>query len=150
MSETRFTDDRGNTKTDEVVKFLGKILGGSIVFLLCIVIAWSFIGPQLRLYRVNTEKQAIITEARAQADAAKYTAERNVEIAEAEAEVDIARAEGIAQAQILIAESLTPEYIQWYWVDTADSRVGDTIYVPSSDLVPFTEAGRAVEETPAK
>jgi len=137
-----YIDENDNLKASSVVK----TIFGVLVVLVGIWLMFALVGPQLRLYRVNTEKQAIITEAKAQAEAAQYTAEKNVEIAEAEADVDRARAAGIADSNTTIAQSLTPEYIQWYFIDRLDNVDGQIIYVPGEGLIPITEAGRAVQE----
>lgn len=142
-TETKYVDANGDVKPAPVVWLVTKIVLGIILGLTLIWVALRLISPQLNLYRANTEKRAAIAEARAQSDAAEYTAKRRVEIATADAEADRIRAKGIADAQSLIAESLTPEYVRWYYVDKLDDVEGQIIYVPTEGGIPLPEAGRA-------
>jgi type II secretory pathway component PulM len=132
------------------MKFTLKALAGGVIFICLVIVVMGAITPQLNLYRANTEKKSAIAEARARSDAAEYEAERAIEIAGAEAEADRIRAEGIADANATIAESLTPAYTQWYFVDRLDDIDGQIIYVPTEAGVPVTEAGRAVDEDPER
>lgn len=143
---SRYFDENDNPKVGPIAWLITKVVGGLFLVILIIWMALRLISPQLNLYKAETEKKAAIAEARAQSDAAKYTAERAIEIATAEAEADRIRAKGIADANALIAKSLTPEYIQWYFVDRLDDVNGQIIYVPTEAGVPVTEAGRAVKE----
>lgn len=117
---------------------------GTVVVLLLLVGGCMAGKPQYNLYKANTQKRERIAEAKAESDAAQYTAEKKVEIARADAEADRVRAEGIADANRTIANSLTPEYIRWYFIDRLDDVEGQIIYVPTEGNVPITDAGRAV------
>jgi hypothetical protein len=139
-----------NEEARRWVRFGLKITAGVIVGLILLIWGWKYVTPKYNLYRANTEKQAIIKETQARADAARYEAERQVEIARARAEADVIRADGVAEANRLIASSLTPEYVRWYFVDRLDDINGQIIYVPTEAGVPLPEAGRAVEEVPAR
>lgn len=146
-TETRFTHANGDVKTDVVIVFIGKIVAAITLFCVALWMLFGIISPQLNLYRANTEKRSAIAEARARSDAAEYEARRAVEIATAEAEADRVRAAGIADANETIAQSLTPEYVRWYFVDRLDDIDGQIIYVPTEAGVPLPEAGRSVKES---
>lgn len=103
--------------------------------------------PKYDLYKAETAKRARVAEARAESDAAQYQADRAVEIAAAEADADRERAEGIADAQRTIANSLSPEYIRWYFIDRLDDINGQIVYVPTEGGVPVMEAGRTPQTT---
>jgi len=67
---------------------------------------------------------------------AKLTAEQNIEkkrfevqIEEQEAARKRIEAQGIADAQTIIDESLTDEYLKWYWIENLDTH-NSVIYVP--------------------
>ena len=131
------------------VRMAAKVVGGVILGIMLLVVAWKLIGPQLRLYQASTEKKAIIAEARARADAAKYEADRAVEVAIASANAERERAKGVADAQATIAATITPEYVQWLYVDQMDRMAENgkatIIYVPTEGGIPILEAGRMVE-----
>lgn len=120
-----------------------------VLFIMLLVMGWKWIGPKMALYKANTEKQQIIGEARARADAAKYEADRAVEVAIANASAERERAKGVADAQRTIAETITPEYVQWLYVDQMDQMAASgkatIIYVPTEGGIPILEAGRMVE-----
>ncbi len=66
----------------------------------------------------------------------KLTAEQNiekrrfeVEIEKEEAERKRVEAQGIADAQTIIDESLTPAYLRWYWIENLNTH-NSVIYVP--------------------
>lgn len=108
-----------------------KVIGGLAIGISVVVIAWGFIGPQLRLYKANTEKQAAVAEAKAVADSARYLAN-----------AEIVRAEGVAEANRIIADSITDEYTRWLYVDQLDEINGQIIYVPTEAGIPILEAGQ--------
>jgi hypothetical protein len=147
-AETRYETADGDIKGGQIVKDVVKVVLGITGFFLVLWVVLSLAAPQLRLYKANTEKKAAIAEARAQSDAAEYTAERKVKIATSEAEADRIRAVGIADANETIASSLTDEYNQWYFIDRLDDVNGQIIYVPTEAGVPITEGGRARDVTP--
>jgi hypothetical protein len=109
-----------------------KVVAGTVV---ASVVVWAVVGlvrPQLRLYKANVEKKALIAEAKARKDSAVHLAE-----------VDRERAKGTADANRTIAGSLTAEYIQWLYVQSLADHPGATvIYVPTEGGIPITEAGR--------
>lgn len=120
------------------IKTVSKVLVGLIVGVVSLSVIWGFIGPQLRLYKANVEKQAAIADARALDDSAEFL--KNSEIT---------RAEGVAEANRIIADSLTDEYIRWLYVDQLDETNGQIIYIPTEAGLPILEAGRETEgETP--
>jgi hypothetical protein len=119
-------------------KITAVVVGGIIAFIgLCFVLwlAIALIGPQLRLYRANTEKQAAVAEARARADAAVYLKD-----------AEVTRAEGVAEANEIIAESITDEYVRWLYVDQLDQVQGQIIYIPTEGGIPILEANRLATE----
>jgi hypothetical protein len=109
------------------------IVGGilaAVVLCFAIYFVFRLAGPQLNLYKANTEKKAAIAEARAKADAARYLAE-----------AEVARAKGVAEANRVIAASITEEYVRWLYVDQMDQLQGQVIYIPTEGGIPILEAG---------
>ncbi len=57
------------------------------------------------------------------------------------ADAEVERAKGVAQANEIIADSLTDEYIRWLYVDQLDQTNGQIIYIPTEAGLPILEAG---------
>lgn len=119
---------------EQLKRWIVRGIIGLLVFLILSIGGCAYGKPQYNRYKAETQKKVLIAEARAKADAAKYEADRAVEIAKATAEADRSRAEGIADANRTIAASLTPEYIQWKYVDQMDElakqAASTVVYVP--------------------
>lgn len=128
----------------DFAKLLTKIGGAALLVVLLIVGGCMAGMPRYNLYKAETAKRERIAEAKAESDAAQYTAEKQVEIAKADRAVREEEAKGIANATETINASLTPEYITWYFIDQLDNFEGQVIYVPTEGGVPVMEAGRAV------
>ena len=118
-----------------------------IVAIVLVLFAWKGVSPQLNLYRANTEKQAVITEQRAQSEAAEFAAISAVTQAEAKAEAMIIEAKALAESQAIIAETLTPEYVQYLYVQAIKDNPNQVIYIPTEAGMPVLEAGRSVTAT---
>lgn len=102
-----------------------------ILLIVGVVIVAKLVGPQLNLYKANTEKKAAIAEAKALADSAEF-----------KAQAEVTRSEGVAEANKIIAESITDEYVRWLYVDQLDEVQGQVIYIPTEGGLPILEATR--------
>jgi len=58
------------------------------------------------------------------------------------ADVEIARAKGVAQANKIIAHSITPEYLRYYYIQTLAGHPGHVVYIPTEAGLPILEAGK--------
>lgn len=86
------------------------------------------------LQHADYEKQVQVVNAQANLQAQKFNAD-----------AEVARANGVAQANALIKDTLTDLYVKYLWVSTLDKTNNQIIYVPlGADGLPVTEAGRAV------
>lgn len=127
----------------------GWVLG--ILFALGLVISAFAIYPQYSVWqqglageaelaRAEQNRQIRVNEAKARKDAAVY-----------EAEAEVARANGVAQANKIIADSLGgPEgYLRWRYIEMLQ-ETGDkgreTIYIPTEAAIPLLEANRRVSQ----
>jgi len=94
---------------------------------------WSReMNGRAELAEAEWSKKVAIEEAKAEKDSAKYKAEAEIE-----------RAHGLSEAQSIISETLSEEYLQYLWiqqVERGDNR--QTIYVPTEAGLPILEAGR--------
>lgn len=74
-------------------------------------------------------------------------AEQNRQIATLDAQAEVARAQGVAQANQIIAGGLGgPEgYLRYLQIDALRNTKGTVIYIPTEAGLPVTEAKREVQ-----
>lgn len=83
-----------------------------------------------------------------EAELARATQNRQIIVqqAQSEKEAEILRAQGTAQANKIIGDSLkgNDDYLKWLWVNKLDTNnQGKTVvYVPTDGMIPSLEAGR--------
>lgn len=87
------------------------------------------------LSRAQQNRQIKIEEAKAKLESAKF-----------EKKTDSVRAVGTAEANRIISQSLTPEYIQWKWVEGLHDGTSETIYIPTEANLPIMEATRGFND----
>jgi hypothetical protein len=126
-----------------------KILAGTVLFFVGISLMFSLVSPKLNLYRAQTERQAVIAEQKANSEAAEFAAVSAVTQAQALADAEVIRATGLAEAQAIIAETLTDEYVRYLYIQAIEGNPNQIIYVPTEAGLPILEAGRTpVTPTP--
>lgn len=62
--------------------------------------------------------------------------------AKKDAEIEIAKAEGVAQSNKIIANSITDNYLRYKFIDNLSSNTKEIIYVPTEANLPILEANR--------
>ena len=58
------------------------------------------------------------------------------------AQVEVERARGVAEANRIIARSITPEYLRYFYINTLGHQKGQIIYIPTEAGLPILEATR--------
>lgn len=101
------------------------------VLIIAVVIGFVGIMPEWRLHRASIEKRILVEQARAEADSA-------VEYKRAE----VTRAEGVAEANIIIAGSIDEQYLRYLFVNNLGNTSNQIIYVPTEANLPILEALR--------
>lgn len=122
-----------------------------VIFLLIVLIwGWKFANSQYQVYQAEQNKKSRIIDAEAELRAAEFQKRIAVEEALAQkdsaqdlADAEVIRATGVAEANKIIANSITDEYVRWLYVDQLDEIDGQIIYVPTEGAIPILEAGRA-------
>jgi hypothetical protein len=122
-----------------------KVVAAAVVFIVCITFTYKAIAPILNLHQANTENQAVIKEQKAHSQAAEYAAQSLVTQAHAKAEAAVIEAGGLAKSQAIIAETLTPEYLHYLYIEAIRDNPNQVIYIPTEAGFPIVEAGRAVQ-----
>jgi hypothetical protein len=132
------------------VVFLALLL--ILLLILSCIVGFGAVGRWNRERNIATERQDITITAQAEAEAQEARTISEVEQAERLAERDRIRAEGLADANAVINDSLTPEFLQYYWIEGVRESDAQLIYVPVDPgtgipSLPVTEAGRATTPT---
>lgn len=118
-------------------------VSGSVLFLiLTLIFGWMSIGPEYRLWRAEIEKRILVEEARAQADSNVILAQARVIEATQWAEAEVARAYGTAEANEIVAGSITEPYLRYLFINQIGSTANQIIYLPTEAGLPILEADR--------
>lgn len=62
--------------------------------------------------------------------------------AKKDAEIEVAKAEGVAKSNLIIANSITDNYLRYKWVEGLQRNELQVIYVPTEGNLPIMEASR--------
>ena len=101
---------------------------------------WGF--PRWGVYNARLSGEGELRRAEFSRRVAVVTAEAERDAASARKQAAITRAEGIAEANHIIGKSITPQYIQWLWVEGLIEGKNSVIYVPTEANLPILEAMR--------
>ena len=125
---------------DEDDKAVAKVVIVGLIFLFAIIIVGMIAIPQYSVWSQGLNGKAQLKEAEWNRQIAIEEAKAELESATLMKEADIIRAEGIAEANRIISQTLTPEYITWKWVEGLHDGSSEVIYVPTEANLPILEA----------
>lgn len=124
---------------------------------LLLVLAAALIGfPQYSVYAARKHGEAELARATQNRQVRVQEALAKFEAADYDAKTDVRRAQGVAQANKIIADSLGgPEgYLRWRYIEmlqeTAHNGGNQIIYVPTEAGLPILEAGHRPNAPAAK
>lgn len=113
------------------------------------ILAVLFFGlPMWNVWRRGLSGEAALREAEWSRQIAVKEAQAFRDSAKFKQEAEIIRAEGVARANVIIAEGLQghDEYLRYLWIQalehTATAQGGQVIYVPTEANLPIMEATR--------
>lgn len=109
------------------------------------------IYPPWRVYSAEKDGEAKLAEAMSSKQIAVQTARAKWESADFEAKAEVRRAEGVAQANKIIGDSLknNEAYLRYLYVNNLAETKDQVIYIPTEAGMPVLEAGkRPVPATP--
>ena len=112
------------------VRLAALVLAG-VTALVAIVSGYMAIMPEYRLHRAEIEKRILVEQAKAEADAAKE-----------EARAEVERARGTAQANKIVADSITEPYLRYLYINNLSDTDNQVIYLPTEAGLPILEADR--------
>lgn len=96
--------------------------------------------PKYKVYSMELNGKAQLKEAQWNRQIAVQEAEALKESAKLMAEAEVIRARGIADANKIIAGSITEEYIRYKFVEGLNDGNTEVIYVPTEANLPILEA----------
>lgn len=96
--------------------------------------------PKYKVYSMQLSGKAQLKEAEWNRQIAVQEAEALKQSAKLKAEAEVLRAEGISEANKIIADSLTEEYIRYKFVEGLNDGNTEVIYVPTEANLPILEA----------
>lgn len=122
---------------------LKKIVGG--IAGVAMLLSWSFYGhPTYKVWEQNKVGEAELARAEQNRQIAIQEARAKEESAKSLANAEIIRAQGIAEANRIIGDSLknNDAYIHYLWVEALRETQNAVIYIPTETGIPITEAVR--------
>lgn len=128
----------GYREDERVSVAAGISIAGFVVLVLCGLIVLGMWGcPKYNVYRAEYYGKAQMAEA-------EYGRKSLVIEAEAKRDSEIKRAEGVAQANQIIAQSLrgNDDYLRYLWIQTLSEDDKTVVYIPTESNLPILEAGR--------
>ena len=127
-----------NKEQDEP-KF-GNIVIAVIAGILIIIAVGMYVFPQYGVWQKELSGKAQLREAEWNRQIAIQEAQATKESAKMLADAEIIRAEGIAEANRIISNSITTEYIKYKFVEGLNDGNTEVIYVPTEANLPILEA----------
>jgi len=112
--------------------------GVLVVVLLFVGILWAI--PNYKVYSRELNGKAQLKEAEWNRQIAIQEAQALKESAALKANAEVIRAKGIAEANEIIAGSLTDNYIKYKFVEGLNDGNTEVIYVPTEANLPILEA----------
>ena len=118
-----------------------------VVWCFCILAAAAVVIPQYKVWQQNKAGEAELARAEQNRQIAVQEAKAKEESARSLANAEIIRAQGIAEANKIIGDSLknNDAYIHYLWVEALRETQSSVIYVPTEAGIPITEARRLGE-----
>lgn len=111
------------------------------LFVIGLFFAFSmFINPMLKPWWAQQDGKAELAQAEQNRQIAILEAQAKLESAERLANAEIARARGIAEANRIIGDSITPNYLKYRFIEGLNDGSTETIYVPTEANLPILEA----------
>jgi len=111
-----------------------------IILLVLAVLGAMWALPKYMVYSQELSGKADLKEAEWSRQIAVEEAKATKDSATLKSEAEVIRARGIAEANRIISQSLTKEYIQYKFVEGLNDGNTEVIYVPTEANLPLLEA----------
>lgn len=116
----------------------------AVVVLALLAAAFLYGCPKYNVWQQGLQGQAELARAEQNRKIAVQEAEAKKESAKALADAEIIRAQGVAEANKIIGESLRGNegYLRYLWIQGLNDNQQNVIYVPTEAGLPILEAGK--------
>ena len=116
----------------------------AVLSFIFIVVGGAFVVPNYRVWQQNKVDEAELARAEQNRQIAIQEAKAKEESAKSLANAEIIRAQGIAEANRIIGDSLknNDAYIYYLWVEALRETQNAVVYVPTEAGIPITESTR--------
>lgn len=124
---------------------LGFGLGTAAAWLIALGLIAFFAGcPSYNVYRAHKQGEAELAQAQQNRQIAVQEAQAHAESAQYDAQAEITRAHGVAQANLIIGDSLknNEAYLRYLFVNNLADTKDQVIYIPTEAGLPLLEAGQ--------
>ena len=133
-----------NKEDKSRVQAVGKLLAlvTAICFTLTVLLPVGL--PQYKVWQQNKEGEAELARAEQNRQIAIQEARAKEESAKSLANAEIIRAQGVAEANRIIGDSLqnNDAYIHYLWIEALRESHNEVIYIPTEAGIPITESAR--------
>ena len=140
----QLSQTKENQEEKSRFKALGKLaaLVTAMSFTLTIVLPVGL--PQYKVWQQNKEGEAELARAEQNRQIAIQEAKAKEESAKSLANAEIIRAQGVAEANRIIGDSLqnNDAYIHYLWIEALRESNNEVIYIPTEAGIPITESAR--------
>lgn len=120
-----------------------------ILLLLTLSLGGCYLNASTKEWRYEIEGKAMLAQAENEKKVKIEEAKADYESAKYKKNADIERAKGIAEANRIINESLTEQYIRWLYVENIKETSNQIIYLPTEAGLPILESSRLIERKSA-
>lgn len=120
-----------------------------ILLLLTLSLGGCYLNASTKEWRYEIEGKAMLAQAENEKKVKIEEAKADFESAKYKKNADIERAKGIAEANRIINESLTEQYIRWLYVENIKETSNQIIYLPTEAGLPILESSRLIEKKSA-
>jgi predicted Holliday junction resolvase-like endonuclease len=127
--------EKGEKKDNPPLKIIISVI--VIIVLLLAFILWG--APKYKVYARELSGKAQLKEAEWNKQVAIEEARARKESALLLKEAEVIRAQGIAEANKIIADSITDNYLKYKFIEGLNDGNTETIYVPTEANIPILE-----------
>jgi hypothetical protein len=126
-------------------KAIAGIFGFIVLVITCVVFLGMWGCPNYYVYQQRLEGEAELAKAIYSKKVAVQEAEAKMDSSDMLAKAEVKRAEGVAQANKIIGDSLrnNESYLRYLWINNLDHNTAkEVVYVPTEAGLPILEAGK--------
>ena len=146
---SRKAKQESNLENKVTYKTLSKMSAFIVAICIAIAILIPIVVPQYRVWQQQKEGEAELAKAEQNRQIAIQEARAKEESAKSLANAEVIRAQGVAQANKIIGDSLqnNDAYIHYLWIEALRESSNEVIYIPTEAGIPNTESTRFFKNT---